>query len=79
MQCQSCQSSRSAKLTAEVAIHFPGMRDLNTPHLFVFPHIVVCLECGSTTFRVPEGELQSIRERVSLPSRAPREESLVSE
>jgi hypothetical protein len=62
MRCQACQSTQVG-LRAEIAIHFPGRENLNTPHVFVFPNIVICLDCGSTNFTVPEAELQSIRER----------------
>jgi hypothetical protein len=58
------------ELSAEVAIHFLGHENLNTPHVFVFPDILVCLDCGSTVFKVPDAELQSIRERVPRPFRA---------
>jgi hypothetical protein len=68
MRCKSCQSTSQVALTAEIAIHFRGREDLNTPHVFVFPDIVICLDCGSTNFTVPEAELQSIRERASLSS-----------
>jgi hypothetical protein len=51
-------------LTAEIAIHFLGNENLNVPHVFAFPEIVVCLDCGSTSFKIAEAELQSIRERV---------------
>ena len=68
MRCKSCQSTSQVKLPAEIAIHFPGRQNLNTPHVFVFPDIVICLDCGSTNLTVPEAELQSIRERASLSS-----------
>ncbi len=65
MRCQSCQSTSQVELPTEIAIHFPGRENLNKPHVFVFPDIVICLDCGSTNFTVPEAELQSIRERAS--------------
>jgi len=70
MQCQSCHSTSQAELSAEIAIHFPGRENLNTPHVYVFPDITVCLDCGSTSFKVPDAKLQSIRERVPQSSRA---------
>jgi len=70
MQCQSCQSTSQVDLSAEIAIHFPGHENLNTPHVYVFPEIVVCLDCGSTSFKVPDNELKLIRERVLQSSRA---------
>ena len=64
MRCKSCQSTSQVELPAEIAIHFQGRQNLNTPHVFVFPDIAICLDCGSTKFTVPEAELRSIRERV---------------
>jgi hypothetical protein len=64
MQCQSCHSTSQVELSAEIAIHFPGHENLNSPHVYVFPEVFVCLRCGSTNFKVPDTELQSIRERV---------------
>jgi len=71
MRCQSRQSTSQVGLTAEIAIHFPGRENLDTPHVSVFPDIVICLDCGSTNFTVPEAELQSVRERASVSSSAP--------
>ena len=68
MRCQSCQSTSQVGFPAEIAIHFPGRENLNTQSVFVFPHIVICLDCGSTNFTVPKAELQSIGERASLSS-----------
>jgi hypothetical protein len=38
-------------------IHFSGLRNIDYPGLLVFPHILVCLECGSSRFTIPETEL----------------------
>ena len=71
MRCQSCQSTSQIELPGEIAVHFPGRENLNTPHVFVFPDVVFCLDCGSANFTVPEAELQSIRERAYLGTRGP--------
>lgn len=63
MLCQSCQSTSRVRFSAEIAIHVPGHENLNTPHILVFPNVVICLDCGWTNFTVPEAELRSIRER----------------
>jgi hypothetical protein len=63
MQCIVCQSAKHVELIAEIAIHFSGSENLNTPHVHVFPAVLVCLDCGSTSFKVPDTELQMIRER----------------
>jgi len=60
MTCLSCGSTNESKLTAEIAIHFPGLKNLNKPIVWVFPEIVVCLDCGEARFAVPEAELRSL-------------------
>jgi hypothetical protein len=57
MQCKQCLSERNEKFCAEVAIHFPGLGGLNKPIVWVFPDVLVCLDCGSAVFDVPKREL----------------------
>ena len=58
MTCKVCGSDQQSKFTAEIAIHFPGMKGLNKPHVWVFPELLVCLNCGKSEFTIPEGELR---------------------
>jgi len=58
MSCNSCQSQNQRNFTAEVAIHFPGLKGLDKPVVWVFPKPLVCLDCGFTEFAVPERELR---------------------
>jgi hypothetical protein len=58
MPCKSCGSVNQSKLTAEIAIHFPGLENLDRPAVWVFPELVVCLDCGTAEFAVPEAELR---------------------
>jgi hypothetical protein len=60
MQCKSCGSINQSKFTAEMAIHFPGLKNLDKPVVWVFPEIVVCLDCGDAEFAVPEAELRQL-------------------
>jgi len=62
MFCKSCHSRNQREFSGEVAIHFPGLKGLDKPHVFVFPKLVVCLHCGFTEFEVPETELRVIRD-----------------
>lgn len=55
--CKACLSSRHSSFNAEVAIHFPGLQNLNKPVVLAFPKLAVCLECGFTEFTIPETEL----------------------
>ena len=52
-------SARSSpKFSAEIGIHFPGLKNIDKPVVWVFPELVVCLDCGTAEFAVPEAELR---------------------
>ena len=55
--CKSCGSVNQKKFSAEVAIHFPELKNIYKPVVWVFPEVVVCLDCGTAEFAVPEEEL----------------------
>jgi len=57
MSCPVCASSNQAKFSAEINIHFSGLKNLNRPSVLVFPEVLVCLDCGSSRFTVPEIKL----------------------
>ena len=60
MSCRVCGSQRQTRLKAETAIHLPN---LNSPHVFLFPFLLVCFDCGFTEFSIDETELQSLVDR----------------
>jgi hypothetical protein len=60
MSCKSCGSDNQSKFTAEMAIHFPGLKNIDKPVVWVFPELVVCLNCGTAEFAVPEAELRQL-------------------
>ena len=60
MACKSCGSDRLDTFTAEIALHFPGLEGLDRPHLWVFPQVLVCLNCDDAEFLIPEGELRAL-------------------
>lgn len=41
-----------------MAIHYPGLKNIDKPVLWAFPELVVCLDCGTAEFAVPEAELR---------------------
>ena len=59
MPCKSCESNQK-KFTAEMAIHFPELKDVDKPVVWVFPEVVVCLDCGTAEFAVLEPELRQL-------------------
>jgi hypothetical protein len=46
--------------TGEIAIHFPRLANVFRPHIFVFPELVVCLNCGMAEFAIPDKELHQL-------------------
>jgi hypothetical protein len=41
-----------------MGIHFPGLKTIDKPVVWVFPNMVVCLDCGIAEFIVPQVELR---------------------
>ena len=58
MPCKSCGSVNQQKFSAEMCIHFP--ENIDKPVVWVFPEVVVCLDCGTAEFAVPEEELRQL-------------------
>jgi hypothetical protein len=50
----------------EICMHFSGgLESLDQPLVWVFPKVVVCLDCGWAQFAVPEAELKLIQEEAA--------------
>ena len=60
MRCKSCGSANQKKLSAEMGIHFNGLKAINKPVVWVLSDLVVCLDCGSALFTVPEAKLRQL-------------------
>ena len=56
MSCASCASVNEAEFTAEMMIHFSGIRNIDRPGVLVFPKVSVCLDCGVSRFTIAEKE-----------------------
>jgi hypothetical protein len=69
MLCKSCQSQNGREFNGEIAIHSSGLKGLNKPIVWVFPKLLVCLDCGFTEFAIPETELCVLRDGIG-PSEA---------
>ena len=41
-----------------MGIHFLGLKNIDKPVVWVFPNVVVCLDCGTAEFTVPEEQLR---------------------
>jgi hypothetical protein len=60
MSCLSCGSKKQAEFPAEMLIHFRGLKNLDKPGVWVFPKLLVCLDCGFLQSTVPAPELASL-------------------
>ena len=60
MPCKFCESVNQRKFNAEMGIHFLGLKNIDKPVVWVFPDVVVCLDCGTAEFAVPEAELRQL-------------------
>lgn len=58
MSCKSCQSENQRNLNGEMGMQFPGLKGLDKPIVWLFPKVLVCLDCGFAEFTVPEKELR---------------------
>ncbi len=58
--CSSCGSSNQAKFTAEMLVHFEGLKNLDKPGVWLFPELLVCLECGFAQATIPAYELAQL-------------------
>jgi hypothetical protein len=54
----ACGADQQESFRAEIAIHHSGKKDNKSAcALFVFPDVMVCLNCGNAQFKVPAPEL----------------------
>ncbi len=60
MPCKSCSSVNEKKFSAEMGIHFPGLKNIDKPTVWVASEFVICLDCGAAEFAVPEEDLRQL-------------------
>lgn len=60
MFCKSCLSENQRNFNGEIAIHFPGLKSIDKPIVWVFPKLLVCFDCGFTAFTIAETELRQL-------------------
>jgi len=54
MPCMICQSGNERDFLAEVNIHLPSIKKSESAvGVFVFPKLLVCLDCGTSSFMTP--------------------------
>jgi hypothetical protein len=68
MSCKSCGSHSQHRFNGEIAIHFPGLKGLDMPIVWVFTPILVCLTCCLAQFEVPKQEVRVLSDRTEPSS-----------
>jgi hypothetical protein len=66
MPCKLCGSANQKRLSAEMGIHLPELKNIDKPVVWVFP-VVVCSDCGTAEFAVPEAELRQLAKGDAAP------------
>lgn len=72
MGCRFCKSPDLRVFTAEMNIHFPGPENRDTPTVWAFPPVTICLFCGCADFVVHGEPLQKLRDN-STQSNSPND------
>jgi hypothetical protein len=74
MTCKQCASDEQKNFNGELAIHFPDLKGLEKPIVWVFPKLVVCLHCGFGEFVVPDEQIKQLKNR-GVPTQRRRDHS----
>jgi len=60
LKCKSCGCVNQRKFRGEMGIRSPGLKGIDKPTVWVFPELIMCLDCGKAEFVVPEVELREL-------------------
>jgi hypothetical protein len=64
-ECKHCLAQSQREFSGELALHFKGLAGLDKPIVWLFPNLLVCLQCGFAELTVPKQELQVLRGELS--------------
>lgn len=78
MSCALCMSGHQGDFAAEVHVHLPRLADADKPGVFVFPKVLVCLNCGFSAFTTPASELAELARAVPTTKPSTRQEAGVA-
>jgi len=68
MSCNRCASNEQKNFSGELLIHFPGLEGLDKGVVWVFPKLIVCLQCGLGQFDVPDEQKEQLKNGNASPS-----------
>jgi len=55
--CPTCASDNQSEFASTIIIHLRGPRNIDNPGVWVFPKLLVCLDCGFARFTIHRAEL----------------------
>ena len=70
MYCALCHSNNQAEFTAEMMIHFSGLKHIDKPSVLAFPKVSICLDCGFSGFTTQETELRVLGKGIAVSASA---------
>lgn len=70
LPCKACGSENVQKMRGEIAMRSPGLKNIDKPVVWLFPDILVCMDCGVAEFAVPEDELRMLAKRAAGPGQS---------
>jgi len=59
--CASCGSQNLQRFDAEANIHFPGLKGIDVQSVFVFPTLLICMDCGQMESTLSKRDLQLLK------------------
>jgi hypothetical protein len=65
MSCRSCGSENQSEFASEISFHILGLENVNKPTVFVFPRLLVCMDCGFAELTLAENELRLLGKRTA--------------
>jgi len=71
-----CASRNQTELAAEMNVHLPGLQKLDETGIFVFPKLLVCMDCGFSRFTMPASELALLARGAPTAGAPTRRESV---
>jgi hypothetical protein len=71
MTCRLCGSEKLSGFESELALHFPGIKNLDKPTVLLFPKIRICLSCGNSEFSIPDRQLLALNFGTAASDSAP--------
>jgi hypothetical protein len=76
MSCPSSELGSQVEFSGEMVLHFTGLKNVDNPGVWLFPKVLVCLDCGFARFTIPEAELALLAAGVSTRVQLAKEASV---